>query len=275
MIACLCLLVALAEDREAAARAVLDAAKVSPAAKAETADLRVFATLPPAKVPALAAVAQKAHAEAMKALKKDDRDYWAGKLTVYAVTEARHTRAMLLLGLKQVGNRDTVRIDPRAEVPYVLVGVGPGEKRGDAQFAADVSAQVATAVLVKAAGDGADLPAWLRFGFGRVMSVRAEGAKAVAAQRAKFKALAARPDAKLSPADVWDGDGGPDADLRAMAFVDFLLSGTPGDKFGVFVNGFKPTDTVPMPDVGAALTAAGWKPEWLADGFKVWLAGGR
>lgn len=263
-----------ADDREAVARAALTAAKISPFAVAETADLRVFATLPQARATALAAAAQKAHTVAVAAVKQGDKDIWGGKLTVYAVTDAKLTRSLLLFGLKQSAGRETARVDPKADAPYALVGVAPGEKRSDAQLTADVASQVATAVLVKAAGAGADLPAWLRVGFGRAVQIRAEGAKALTAQRAKYRALAANPDAKLTPADVWEGSDGPDAEVRATAFVDFLVFGPPADKFGQFLTAFKPTDMVLEPNIGTALTAAGWKPDWLADGFKAWLVAG-
>ena len=263
---------AAADDREEVAKAALAAAKITTFTVAESPDLRVFATLPQTKTTALAVAAQKAQTAAGTALKLGEKAGWDGKLTVYAVTEARQTRALLLFGLKQVGNRETARVDVRAETPSVLVGVSPGEKRSDAQLTADVQAQVATAVLAKAAGDGAELPAWLRVGFGRTVQARADGTKAQAALKAKFKGLAAKPEAKLSPADVWDATDNPDADLLAVGFVDYLVFGPPADKFQRFLTGFKPTDEVQEPTVQTALTAAGLKPEWLADGFKAWLA---
>ena len=265
----------LADEREDAAKTALKAAKIDAFAVAETADLRVFTTLPKAKATPLATAAQKAHTAALTALKKDESDYWGGKLTVYAISDNRQTRALLLFGLMQTGGRETARIDTRAVTPYALVGVGPGEKRTDTQLTADVVSQVASAVLVKAAGEGADLPAWLRVGFGRAVQVRSEGAKAVAAQKAKYRALAGKSGAQLSPADVWDGTEGPDADLRATAFVDFLVFGPPADKFGTFLAAFKPTDENQQPDTGTALAVTGWKPEWLADGFKTWLLSGK
>ncbi len=266
---------AAADDREEAAKAALAAAKITTVTVAESPDLRVFATLPQAKTAALATAAQKAQSAATTALKLGEKAGWGGKLTVYAVTDARQTRALLLFGLKQVGNREAARVDVRSDTPSVLVGVSPGEKRSDAQLTADVQAQVATAVLVKAAGDGADLPAWLRVGFGRAIQARTDGPKTQAALKAKLKVLADKADAKLSPADVWAASDNPDAELLAVGFVDYLVFGPPADKFPRFLTGFKPTDEVQQPTVQTALAAAGLKPEWLADGFKAWLSGGK
>ena len=271
MLLLVALLGAVADDRETSAKAVLAAAKIGTYTVAETADLRVFATLPQAKTTAVATAAQKAQSSAATALKLGEKAGWGGKLTVYAVTDARQTRSLFTFGLKQGGDRQSSRIDLKAEPPAVVVGVSPGEKRPDAQLAGDVSAQVATAVLLKAAGDGAELPAWLRVGFGRAVQTRAEGPKSQAAQRGRLKAFAAKPGASLSPATLWDGSDSPDAELLATGYVEFLVFGPPADKFERFLTAFKPTDEVREPTVQTALAAAEWKPEWLSDAFKAWV----
>ena len=53
------------------------------------------------------------------------------------------------------------------------------------------------------------------------------------------------------------------------------MFGPPADKFERFLAAFKPTDEVREPNTGTALTAAGWKPDWLGDGFKAWLVSGK
>lgn len=278
----LCLLTAwlvgatgMTDNREAAARAVLAAAKITTFTVAETNDLRVFATLSQSRTTTIAKTAQKAHAAALAALNKEESGYWGSKLTVYAVTDGRQTRSMLLFGLKAAGGRETIRVDPFAEVPNVLAGVATGENRTDNRLIADISTLVATAVLAKEAGEGTDLPAWLRVGFGRVMQVRAEGTKAQSAQQAKYRVLSSKTNGKLSPADVWAGTDEPDAEVRAMAFVEFLISGPPASKFSQFVAGFKPTTMNPQPTVNTALEAAGWKVDWLTEEFRRWLANRR
>jgi hypothetical protein len=257
-----CALVLLAADPDEA----LAAAKVAPVATARGADVRVFATLPAARTAAVAAAAQKAFATALAALKRD-KSPWDEPLTVYALADARQTRQFILVGLKQSPGREAVRTD--VAVPYVLVGVGPGEKRADAQWPADVAAQVAGAVLLKSAGP--EVPGWLRVGFGRAVQAKADGPKAVAALRKRYPPLAAT----LTPADVWADDPKPDADLRATAVVDYLAFGPGADKFDKFLAALKPTDDNPRPTAPAALEAAGMKPDGLATGLRAWLRTGK
>ena len=270
------------KQKETAAE-LLKQVNVTKPAAVETANLLVYSTLSEEKTKPVADAAQKAFAEARKALKAGDKDkLWPGKLTVFAMPERKEfTTLMRLLENRKPENDETRAIRVRGDEPFVAVGVVDKVKDTDAALRGEATTAVAMAVLDHKGGvgeqiDGYDpfaLPAWLRTGFSKAVAVRLD-AKALDAHKAKVKGLVARtrPGA-VQAADVW-GDAAKlakDADTFGTSLAEYMAYGPDADRFAKFLAGFKPTEKQRYPNAVTALEDAKWAPERLDADWKAWV----
>jgi hypothetical protein len=286
--ACLFALPAAADDKPAAdpkAAAVATLKRVNPEAApatAETDDLVLaWPASPGTRGPALATAAQKAFGVAKAALKFEGNEtLWPGKLTVFVLPSAVQYAAFVRVVEGRRADKGAWHaLNTRAEAPYVVVSPGRGEKPTDAEQQQDVGTLVGAALVTRKGGATPQnpLPEWLALGFGRAMTAQAEGGSRLTNYRAKAKAAVVggkgRPGVRL--ADVWSGTAVKDADLAAASLAEFLATGPAADRFGKFLNGFKPAENGDPGTVAQALEAADWKPETLEAAWKRWVATGK
>jgi hypothetical protein len=239
----------------------------------ETDNFVVATTLPAEKAKALGAVLEKVAPVARKAAQFEDADEpWKGKLTVYFLPDGREFRAFMrgVLVVKPEG----VHYDLRAAEPFVVDPVELPGKPAEADQFWNTAAVVGGAYL-KAKGGAADLPDWLRDGFGKATALRAEGttSKRYQAFRTAVRGATAR-GGKV--ADLWGETRPPAADVLAAGFAEYLAFGPGAANFPKFVSGFRPGENGEAPTVPQALEAAGWK-DWSAldAAWRRWLATGK
>ena len=121
-----------------------------------------------------------------------------------------------------------------------------------------------------------EYPDWVRTGFSRVTSMRAEGVGTrrylAYKQQARTQVLGKGKPAPI--ADVWGGRS-KESEVLAVSLMEYLAYGPGAAKFESFLNGFKPSESVPTPTHTQAFEAAGWKEPQLDAVWKKWVATGK
>jgi hypothetical protein len=267
----------VSDAQKRAAAANLKKAEIDNAAVVETEHFIVCATIPEAKAKQLGAQLEKVYATARKALRFEPADSpWKGKLTVYHLTDRRDFN---LFARAVVGERPTADyfVGLRRDDPFVVDGVGLGEKAAEADRFGQTGALVGSAVLQGKMG-GTEVPEWVRMGFGRSASLRAEGpnSKRLAAYKARARraVLAGAGGRPVPVGAVWNESGTPDQGTLATCLMDYLAYGPGSAKLLDFLNGFRPNENVQNPGVAQALEAAMWKEPALDAAWKKWVQAG-
>jgi hypothetical protein len=267
---------AVSDKQKAAALANMKKAEVASPVVAETDNLIVVAAVPEPKVKAMAAALDKVYALARKTLKYGDGDKpFTGKLTVYYLPDRQYKQFMRGVVGERAG--DNAHYALKGDEPFVAVSPELPEKPTDADVNGEVGAVVAAALLAKKAPT-ADFPEWVRAGFGRVTAMRAEGpqSRRYLAYKTQARTLVlggkGRPSAPIG--DVWGGRT-KESETLAVSLIDYLAYGPGAAKLESFLNGFKPSESVPMPGIPNALEAAGWKEPQLEAAWKKWVVTGK
>jgi hypothetical protein len=262
------------DAQKQAAAANLKRAEVTDATTVETDHFIVCATIPEAKAKQLGAQLEKVYATARKPLQFEPAESpWKGKLAVYHLTERKDFN---LFARAVVGERPTEDyfINLRRDDPFVADGVGLGEKAAEADRFGQAGALVGSAVLQGKMG-ATGVPEWVRMGFGRAASLRAEGpnSKRLAAYKlqARRAVLGGRP---VPVSAVWGESATADQGTLATSLMDYLAFGPGGANLVKFLNGFRPNENNQSPGVAHALEAAMWKEPMLDAAWKRWVQAG-
>jgi hypothetical protein len=242
------------------------ALKITPPAKAESANLLLFGTIPESRIKALAATLEKQCAVAVKALQfEKDEKPWVGKLAVYVFADRAQFRSFV----RQVQKRSPDDAehgtqDIKNEAPHVATAAGKGR---DAPTAEVVAGQQLAAALLASRAKDVPLPEWLVVGFGRATAAQAAGVPPAVRKRTA-RELARR----LRASDAWN-EALPAEQRFALAagVADYLFYGKGADKPADFLLAFRPSDEQPMKSVADALSAIKLTPELLEAGYARWL----
>ena len=262
------------------AAANLKQAEITNAVTVETDDLIVCATLPEEWAKALAAGLQKCYLTARKPLQYEEKERpWTGKLTYYFVTEPRQFKTFMRAVVGESPRDSEYHFALRGDAPYVLDLGDASNPAAQQEAFAEAGARVAVVVLNAKTGSGVVLPDWARAGFGRAVSLRAEGPNSprVMAHRTRMRSAvlggAGRPAAKLS--DVWDGSS-RDGPVLATSLMDFLAFGPKAADFPKVVSALRPGDNNTPPALPMALeTATGMKWMDLELAWRKWVQSGK
>jgi hypothetical protein len=262
------------------AGANLKQAEIANAVTVETDDLIVCATLPEDRAKTLAAGLQKCYLTARKPLGYEEKEQpWTGKLTYYFVTEPRQFKTFMRAVVGESPRDSEYHFALKGDAPYVLDLAEVSSPAAQPEMFGEAGALVAVAVLNAKTGSGVTLPDWARMGFGRAVSLRAEGPNSprVTAYRSRAKSAvlggSGKPPAKLS--DVWDGTG-RDGPVLATSLMDFLAFGPKAADFPKVVSALKPGDNNTPPALPMALeTATGMKWMDLELAWKKWVQSGK
>ncbi|HUR55538.1 MAG TPA: hypothetical protein VMZ71_15490, partial [Gemmataceae bacterium] len=232
------------EKLKATAAANLKKADVTKFATVETDELIVCATLTEAKAKTLADQLQKAHALARKALQVEEKDnVWRGKLTVYYLPETKAYKNFVRT-IAQTRPDESHFFSLQGDAPFVAESGEVGDKPTEAEQFAETAGHVAAALLVKKGG-GASPPTWVSGGFGRAVSLRAEGTNSK--RYATYKAAARRVvlgGAGRQPApvsDAWAGRG-KDGEVVATSLMEYVSFAPTSGAGAKFIAGFRPTE---------------------------------
>lgn len=242
---------------------------------AETKNLLVYSTLTAEKTKPIADAAQKAFDAAKKALKYDDKDrMWAGKLTVYMLADRKEFMSFVRLVESRKPEADDVwSVNVRGTEPYVAAGVLATAKTPEVSLREETAGAVAAALLDQKAGASSTtftLPSWLHVGFGKAVAYRLDP-KAMEAYRGRTKALFGKGKVgTFQAADLWAESTPKDFETLSVSLAEYMVYGPDSGKFAKFLGGYKPNETVMMPNSGNALEAANWKPETLDVAWKTW-----
>jgi hypothetical protein len=265
------------DAQKRAATANLTKAEITAAAVVETEHFIVAATIPEAKARQLGDQLEKVYATASKALRFEPTDSpWKGKLAAYHLTDRRDFNlfARAVVGERPAGDYFIIL---RREDPFVVDGVGLGEKAAEADRFGQTGALVGAAVLQGKMGS-TEVPEWVRLGFGRAASLRAEGpnSKRLAAYRAQARraVLAGAGGRPVPLSAVWAESVTPDQATLATSLMDYIAFGPGSTKLLDFLNGFRPSEDNQSPGVAQALEAAMWKEPALDAAWKKWVAAG-
>lgn len=245
----------------------------------ESATLILVSPLPEARAKAVADALEKTAKTARKGVQLGDKDDpWKGKLTVYHVPDRRAYGPFVRVVAGDGGGGGLVVV-VRGDEPFVVSAVEPGVKATDADIAADLGPAVGTAYFQSKAGAMTPVPPWLRDGFGRAATLRADGpgGKRMPVYRTAAKnAVLGKGRAPATLADLWAGTR-PDSELLATAFLDYLAFGADKagqEKFGRFVSNLRPDENGDSPEVAKVIETAGWKAPELEAAWRTWAAKG-
>lgn len=244
----------------------------------ETDNFFVAGTLPEEKLKALGAVLEKVVPVARKGLQYDAKDEaWKGKLSVYYLPESRDFKSFLRSVL--MSRPESVYYDVRSETPLVVDPVDVSGKASEADLFSNTAGNVAAAYL-KAKGSTANLPEWLRIGFGKATALRAEGLNSMRylAYKKAVKSVAAggkgNPPAAI--ADLWSEGKPANYEVLAASLVEYMAYGPGAENFIKLVYGFRPDENGNSPSVAQAFEAAGWKETaMLEKAWQKWVATGK
>jgi hypothetical protein len=264
------------EKRKKVASENLAKGEIAKAATVETDDLIVCAPLTEAKTKTLADAMQKSHALARKVLQIDEKDnLWGGKLTVYYLPESRAFKNFIR-SVALSKPEDAYHFSLTGDAPYVVESGDAGDKATENEQFGAGAGRVAVAVLEKKMGP--TLPEWVKGGFGRAVSLRAEGtnSKRYAAYKTATRrvVLGGAGRAPSPVADAWEGKG-KDGELVATSVMEYVTFAPTAGAGLKFINGFRPTEDVQTPGVANALEAAKWKQETLDAAWKKWVQAGK
>ncbi|QDU21105.1 hypothetical protein [Urbifossiella limnaea] len=245
----------------------------------ESATLLLASPLPEARAKAVAEALEKTAKTARKGLQYGEKEEaWKGKLAVYHVPDRRAYGNFLRLVL---GDRtDTgVVVSVRGDEPVAAIGVETNPKATDAEFVGDIGPAIGAAYLQSKAGPNTPVPAWLRSGYGRAASLRADGPsgkRLTAYKTAARGAVLGKGRGPVTLGELWANDR-PDAELIATAFVDYLAFGTDKmgqEKFVRFVGALRPDENGDVPEPAKALESVGWKAPEVEAAWRAWAQKG-
>lgn len=266
----------VSSQQKATAAANLKSVEFNNATIVETNSLFVCTALTETKAKTFAEGLEKVHAVARKALQyATDEQPWKGKLTVYVIDD-RKKFSLFMLQVAQAKPKETLHIDVRGDTPFVVKGIEVGRKPTEAETTNETGQLVAGALLTSRAGSTAEVPEWVRVGFSKAVLARNAGPTSRAMTDLKNKSKAAvqgrnRPPAKVE--DAWSGND--DGDVIAASLMDYIAFGPGSANFTKFLNGFRPSESTPMPTIDSALAAASWKKEDLDKAWKKYVMTGK
>ena len=227
----------------------------------ETDHYFIVSALPEEKAKALGAVLEKAVTLARKSLQYDVKDeVWKGKLAVYYLPEGRDFKSFIrsVIMMKPEG----VHYDVRSDAPFVVDPVEVPGKATESEMFATTAADVAAAYM-KARGTTANIPDWLRIGFGKATALRAEGVNSTRYQNFKKQAKSVAVGSKGNPpaaiGDLWAENRLANTETLAASFVEYMAYGPGAENFLKLVYGFRPDENGNPVSVAQAFEAAGWK----------------
>ncbi len=244
----------------------------------ETENFIVVATLPEDKTKALGAALEKVVPLARKALQYEPKEEaWKGKLAVYFLPESRDFKGFMRSALQV--KPEGVYYDVRTDNPMVVDPVEVPAKSTEADQFSNAASVVAGAYL-KARGSTANIPDWLRIGFGKATALRAQGLNSTRYQNykksAKDVATGAKGGSPAEIADVWGENKVPNAEILAANVVEYMAYGPGAPNFLKLVYGFRPEENGNSPSVAQALEAAGWKDvPMLETAWRKWAVAGK
>jgi hypothetical protein len=263
-----------AKQKEAVV-ANLKIADLPKATVTETDNFFVVGAVAQEKGKVLGALLEKVVPVARKGLQYDSKEeVWKGKLAVYYLPESRDFKSFIRSAI--MIRPEGVYYDVRSETPLVVDPVEISGKATEADQFANTATIVAGAYL-KARGTTANIPEWLRIGFGRATAFRAEGLTSKRYQSYKSQAKTAVGGGKTGTAaaisDLWAETKPVNADLLAASLVEYMAYGPGSANFIKLVYGFRPDENGNSPSVEQALEAAGWKDiPMLETNWRKWVA---
>jgi len=251
----------IAKQQKETVVANLKKSDLSAAIIAETDNFFVAGIMAEEKAKALGTVLEKMAPIARKGLQYETKDeVWKGKLAVYYLPEGRDFKSFVrsVIMIKPEG----VYYDVRSDTPFVVDPVEVTGKASEADLFSSAAADVAGAYL-KARGATANIPEWLRIGFGRATSLRAEGLNSTRYQNFKKQAKLVANGSKGNPpaeiADLWGESKVANGEVLSASFVEYMAYGPGSANFLKLVYGFRPDENGNAPSVAQAFEAAGWK----------------
>jgi hypothetical protein len=205
---------------------------------------------------------------ARKALRLEEKDAIGGKVTVYQFGSREPFTAFL----RRVEKR---RVEPEdvgsfsAADDDLHIAASPPRKPA-VPFGAMACEQLAGLLLSRKAGKNTPLPGWLVSGFGRATYYRAAPRDRAVLDDRKLASRLAR---VRSAASMWDGTAdAEEMDVLAGSLVDFLAYGPGTARFAIFITSFQPGEGQTSRTTAEAMEAAGWQPDVISEGWKVWAA---
>ncbi|MFO0801354.1 MAG: hypothetical protein U0804_28140 [Gemmataceae bacterium] len=269
----------VSDKQKAAAAENLKKGELKGYSVAESATLILASTLPESRAKAVAEALEKTAKIARKGLQYGEKeDAWKGKLTVYHVPDRRAYGSFLRTVLGERSDAGVV-VSVRGDEPVATIGVETNPKATDAEFAGDIGPAVGAAYLQSKAGPNTPVPAWLRTGYGRAASLRAEGPsgkRLTAYKTAARSAVLGKGRGPATLGELWANDR-PDAELVATAFVDYLAFGTDKtgqEKFVRFIGALRPDENGDSPEPAKALESVGWKAPEVEAAWRAWVQKG-
>jgi hypothetical protein len=259
--------------REMAADA-MKKAEAKDAHVASSDNLIVAATMPEAKVKALAESLQKTYALASKVLKFQDEEVKAMRIVMYVFDEVDNFRQFQRSVLKvRPDDSEFAIYDVRSDTPYIVVSARRGER--NPKFDVMAGNELCRALIAKKGGN-ARLTEWMKDGFARAVQMRSNPSS-VGTDRSMVARMAPRlpKNAKANPVvdKAWSGSG-KDKDLVAASLMDFLTFGPGAEKLDSILNGLIPSDGNDNPSIAMALMGADWMLADLDRAWRDWIAKG-
>ena len=255
----------------------LKKADLTKATMIETDNFFIVGTLTPEKAKALGAVLEKVVPLARKALQYEPKDeVWKGKLAIYYLPESRDFKNFVRAAIQM--RPEGVYYDVRSDTPFLIDPVEVPAKSTEAEQFANTAAIVAGAYL-KARGETANLPDWVRNGFGKATAYRAEGLNSMRYLAFKKQAKAVASGSKGTPAaiaDLWGENKAANADILSASLIEYMAYGPTPENFLKLVYGFRPDENGNPTTVAQALEAAGWKEvPMLEANWRKWVTTGK
>jgi hypothetical protein len=133
---------------------------------------------------------------------------------------------------------------------------------------------------LKARGNTAIIPDWLRVGFGRSTAYRAEGLTSKRYQAyktlAKAVAIGSKSGTPAAIGDLWGETKPANADILAASVAEYMAYGPGSANFLKLVYAFRPDENGNTPSVPQAFEAAGWKDiAMLETAWRKWVSTGK
>lgn len=232
--------------------------------------------LPAARAQTVVDALEKTVATAKKGLQfTDGEEAWKGKLTIYHVPDRRAHAQFVRLVAGDAGAGGLL-VAIRGDEPLVVTAVETGAKATDADIASDLGPAVGAAYFQSKAGSMTPVPPWVRDGYGRAASLRADAKRAAAYKTAAKTAVLGKGRPAATLMDLW-GNSRPDGELLATAFLDYMAFGADKagqDKFARFVSNLRPDENGDSPEVSKVIETAGWKAPELEAAWRMWVTKG-
>jgi len=257
------------------AEANLETAGVKKGVIVESENLILCSTLPEPRGKAITESLEKVYKAGRKGLRFDAKEEaWKGKLAVYFFpTRLEYNQFLRLVAGEKPGTQYAIGI--RSDEPYIVGGGEIGEKAKDTEISAELGTVIGAALLMSKTGPSTPVPGWVKNGFGRAVSLRAEGpnGKRFLNYKQEAKTTILSTSKPVTVADIWGGER-PDGDVLATNLMDYMAFGPGSVNFSKFLTSLKPDENGNNPSITAALEAAGWKWEALDVSWKKWVQTG-